>query len=161
MFKQQLSGEKWDVELGCLTVFGWAMSYSCPVMDLNLFYIACLSPVGNCRSFTPDSAELGPCSCWQTHRCLQHQVKKVCRQQEEEEEGDIQEADSYQVRTHQTLQTQPGRDTFCGREGMVCVCMCMCACVCVHVCASLSLSLFLSLWASFTSYTIYPSYSGP
>ena len=33
----------------------------------------------------------------------------------------------------------------------------VCVCVCVHH----SLSLFLSLWASFTSYTIYPSYCGP
>ena len=30
--KQQLNGEKWDVEVGHLCAFGWAMLFSCPVI---------------------------------------------------------------------------------------------------------------------------------
>ena len=137
MLKHKLNVWKTRCKNGILIYFwlSYVVFMSSNWLQFIYFYVACLSPVGDCRSVTPDSAELSPCSCWQTHHYLQCQVEKVCRQQEEEEEGDIQEADSYQVRTHQTLQTQPGRDTFCGREGMVRVC------VCVHHCLSLSLSL--------------------
>ena len=34
--KQQLNGEKWDVELGHLSAFGWAVLFSCPVLGTML-----------------------------------------------------------------------------------------------------------------------------
>ena len=36
--KQQLNGEKWDVELRHLSGFGWAMLFSCPVLGRSCQY---------------------------------------------------------------------------------------------------------------------------